>query len=139
LLVAIDAEEGVLAHAREPIDFVYTSCIVEARSRQAFVYIHVAGGTLETWQTKAGRRHEPVNAFGFILTKLRSVHYAIVDARSAQVAFPATRAVTGKAIESIYALGVILARDELTFVQINLAIFAGKSWNTRARKSVCFV
>jgi hypothetical protein len=67
LLVAIDAEEGILAHAREPIDFVYTSCIVEAWLRQTVIDIYGAGGALETWQTKAGRRHEPVNAFGFVL------------------------------------------------------------------------
>jgi hypothetical protein len=116
LLVTKDTKEGVLAHAREPIHFINTSCTVEAWLRQAVIWIHGAGGALKTWQTAASRRQVPVHAFGSVLTQRRSLHKAIVDARSAQSPFPATRALAGKVIERVDALGIILAGDELTLV-----------------------
>jgi hypothetical protein len=58
----------------------------------------------------------PVNALGSILTQRLPVYDAIIYARSAQSPFPATSALTGKVVERINALGVVLARDELALV-----------------------
>jgi hypothetical protein len=139
LLVAINAKKGILTNAGKSINFVDAFRIVEAWLRQAVVHIHVAGGSLETWQTKAGRRHVPVHALGPILTQRLPFHDAIVGARAAQSPFPAALTIAGKVVESIYAPGLVLTRDKLALVEVNFTYFAGESWNTRARKSICFV
>jgi hypothetical protein len=136
LLVAIDAEVGILTLACESIDFIHTGCIVEAWLRQAVVRIHVAGGALETWQTKAGRRQVSVPALGCVLTQHLPVYNTIVDARSAQLSFPAACAIAGERVERVCARGVVFARNEFALVNVNLTQFARKTWHTRARKAI---
>jgi hypothetical protein len=116
LLIAIDAEVGILTDAGKTINFVHTFRVVQAGLRQAVVYVHIAGSALETRQTLASRRQIPVLALGSVLTQRLPTHKAIINARPAQFPFPSTGALTGKVIERVDALGAILTRDELALV-----------------------
>ena len=104
--------------------------------RQAVVRIQVAGGALETWQTKAGRRQVSVHALGCILAQRLPFYNTIIDARSAQLSFPAACAIAGERIERICARGVVFARNKFALVNVNLTQFARKTWHTRARKAI---
>jgi hypothetical protein len=139
LLVAFDAEVGILTNAGKPINVVHTLRVIQAWLRQAVIHVHIAGSALETRQTSASRRQVPVLALGSILTQRLSIHKAIINARPAQAPCPAPSAFAGEVVKRINTLGTIPAREELTLVYINFTQFAGESWHARARKSVRFV